>query len=115
MSDDQLDMIVSEIQAQFPTAGNRQMCGLLRARGVRIQFHRVREAQRRVDPEGSFMIRLHSLYRRRYSVAGPQHLWHIDGNHKLIRSILTLYLYSVTSSFLSISASLFQLLVYLAK
>ena len=75
MSDDQLDMIVSEIQAQFPTAGNRQMCGLLRARGVRIQFHRVREAQRCVDPEGSFMRRLHSLYRRRYSVAGPQHLW----------------------------------------
>ena len=54
------------------------------------------------------MRRLHSLYRHRYSVAGPQHLWHIDGNHKLI-----LYLYSVRSSFLSIAASLFQLLVEL--
>ena len=25
------------------------------------------------------MRRLHSLYRRRYSVEDPQHLWHIDG------------------------------------
>ena len=29
-NDDQLDGIVSELQAQFPTAGNRQMYGLLR-------------------------------------------------------------------------------------
>ena len=77
LNNEQLDAIVSELQGQFPTAGNRQMCGLLRARGIRIQFHRIREAQRRVDPEGSFMRRLHSLYRRRYSVAGPQHLWHM--------------------------------------
>ena len=61
------------------------MYGLLSSRGVRVQFHQIRESQSRVDPEGSFMCRLHCLYRRRYSVAGPQHLWHIDGNHKLIR------------------------------
>ena len=84
-SDDQLDMVISDIQAQFPTAGNRQMYGLLLSRGIRVQYHRVIEAQRRVDPEGSFMRRLHCLYRRRYSVTGLQYLWHIDGNHKLIR------------------------------
>ena len=84
-TDDQLDMLVSDIQRQYPNAGNRQMYGFLLARGVRVQHHRVRECQRRVDPEGSFLRRLHRLYRRRYSVSGPQHLWHIDGNHKLIR------------------------------
>lgn len=89
LNDEQLDAIVSEIQVRFPTAGNRQMCGLLRLSGIRIQFHRIREAQRRVDPEGSFMRRLYSLYRPMYSVAGPQHLWHIDGNRKLIRWGLT--------------------------
>ena len=91
LTDDQLDSLVSEIQGQFPNAGNRQMYGLLSSRGVRVQFHRIRESQSRVDPEGSFMRRLHCLYRRRYSVAGPQHLWHIDGNHKLIRCDNTPY------------------------
>lgn len=30
---------------------------------------------------------LHSnkLHRREYNVAGPHHLWHMDGHHKLIR------------------------------
>ena len=48
-------------------------------------IQRVRESQRRVDPEGSIMRRLNRVQRRSYSVQGPQHLWHIDGNHKLIR------------------------------
>lgn len=28
-----------------------------------------------------------ALKRREYSVAGPNALWHIDGNHKLIRLV----------------------------
>ena len=92
LNDDELDRIISEIHAQFPTAGNRVMYGL-RARGIHIQFHRIREAQRRVDPEGSFMRQLHSLYRRRYSVAGPQHLWHIDGNHQWFSAIHYCYIF----------------------
>ena len=28
------------------------------------------------------------INRRHYHVAGPQCLWHIDGNHKLIRLVL---------------------------
>ena len=40
------------------------------------------------------MRQLHSLYRRRYSVAGPQHLWHIDGNHQWFSAIH----YSIFSS-----------------
>ena len=34
------------------------------------------------------LLRLQQTQRRKYSVPGPQHLWHIDGNHKLIRSNL---------------------------
>ena len=37
-NDDELDRIISEIHAQFPTAGNRVMYGFLRARGIRIHF-----------------------------------------------------------------------------
>ena len=50
-----------------------------------MPIHRARESQRRVDPEGCVLRSLRSLRRRIYSVQGPQHLWHIDGNHKLIR------------------------------
>ena len=59
------------------------MYGYLISQNIRLQFCRVRESQSRVDPEGSMMRR--TLRRRTYSVRGPQHLWHVDGHHELIR------------------------------
>ena len=88
LTDEQLDGIVQEIQYQFPTCGNRQMMGHLQSRGLRVHQHRVRESQRRIDPEGSVMRRLRTIRRRRYCVSGPGALWHIDGHHKLIRFVL---------------------------
>jgi hypothetical protein len=85
LTDQQLDGIIQGIQHQFPTCGNRQMMGHLLARGIRMQQFRVREAQKRVDPSGSIMRRLRTINRREYHVNGPGALWHIDGNHKLIR------------------------------
>ena len=82
ISDAELDAIV---QQQFNGWGNRQVYGSLVSLGIRVPHQRVRESQRRVDPEGSMMCRLNRVQRRRYSVPCPQHLWHIDGNHKLIR------------------------------
>lgn len=63
------------------------MAGYLAARGVRIQQRRVGESMRRVDPEGTLLraLELNVVNRRRYSVPSPLGLWHIDGNHKLIR------------------------------
>jgi len=68
LTDDQLDGIVEEIQLQFPTCGNKQMIGHLQSCGLRIHQHRVRESQRRVDPEGSVMRRLRTIHRRQYCV-----------------------------------------------
>ena len=85
LSDNQLEEVIADIQRLFPNCGNRQMYGHLISRGIRVQYHRVQEAQSRVDPEGSVLRRLQIIRRRCYSVPGPQHLWHIDGNHKLIR------------------------------
>ena len=82
ITDAELDAIVQE---QFSGWGNRQVYGSLVSHGIRVQFQRVRESQRRVDPEGSIMRCLNRVQRRRYVVQGPRHLWHIDGNHKLIR------------------------------
>lgn len=85
ITDERLDELVVSVQQQFPNWGNRQMYGHLLSRGIRVQYHRVRESQSRVDPEGSVMRQLRNLRRRHYSVRGPQHLWHIDGHHKMIR------------------------------
>ena len=85
ISDSDLDAIVADILFHFPTCGNRQMQGHLIARGLRVQQYRVREAQRRVHSSGLMMRRLFSINRRTYQVNGPLALWHIDGNHKLIR------------------------------
>ena len=61
------------------------MYGYLISVGIRVPFHHVHEAQAHIDPEGSFLRRLRFLNRRWYCVPGPQWLWYIDGNHKLIR------------------------------
>lgn len=85
ITDEELDSMVSRMQQQYPNWGNRQMYGYLLSQNLRVQFSRVRESQSRVDPNGSVLRSLFSLQRRSYSVCGPQHLWHIDGHHKLIR------------------------------
>ena len=63
------------------------MSGLLLARGLRIEQSRIRECMRRVNPEGVLQraLELRLIQIRRYHVKGPLSLWHIDGNHKLIR------------------------------
>ena len=95
MSDTELDTLVNEIQVEFPTCGNTQMQGHLISKGHHIQQYRVRESQRRIDPNGTIMRRLHAVTRRQYSVPFPRSLYHIDGYHKLIRYALLLLIISV--------------------
>ena len=61
LTPDELDSLVREIQLQFPMCGKCQMQGHLIARGYRVH---IREAQRRVDPEGSVLRRLTTVRRR---------------------------------------------------
>jgi hypothetical protein len=85
ISDSDLDAIVKDIQHVFPTCGNRQMLSYLQSRGIIVQQNRVRESQQRIDPANSAMRKLTLLKHQKYMVNGPLALWHIDGNHKLIR------------------------------
>ena len=90
LSDQQLDELIRDIQRDFPNAGCKRVTGLLRARNVYMQQARIRQSMRRVDPEGILLraLELNTIRRRQYSVAGPLSLWHIDGNHKLIRYVV---------------------------
>lgn len=85
LTDEELDSIVSEIKHLHPKCGYRMVIGYLRARGLKIQQHRVRTSVRRVDPEGTTIRWMAAVHRRKYCVRGPNSLWHIDGYHKLIR------------------------------
>ena len=82
VTDQELDLFVSQIKKEFPNCGYRLMCGHFLSRGHRVCQARVREFLNRVG----VVIRWSStIQRRKYSVLAPLSLWHLDGNHKLIR------------------------------
>ena len=87
INDKELDVFIGNILREFPNTGYRKMIGYVRAKGYKIQEYRVRESLHRVDLEGFLerTIFLTTIQRRRYHVSGTNALWHIDGNHKLIR------------------------------
>ena len=82
-----LDQQVLSILQDFPETSYRQMVGSLKARGARVEEKRVRRSMLRVDMEGvlSRSVELTTIQRRKYQVKGTKSLWHIDGNHKLVR------------------------------
>ena len=63
--------------------GRSLIIGHLKSLGIHVQQKRVTDTLRKIDPESS-KIRWNSLVKRRkYSVPGPNSLWHIDGHHSL--------------------------------
>ena len=57
----------------------------LKTQNVWVQRSRLRASIQRVDPNTIALRRRETIRRRVYCVDGPNNLWHIDGNHKLIR------------------------------
>ena len=87
ISDVELDRLINEIRGSFPNCGYRMMDGHLRQRGIRVTQARIRNSMHRVDPEGVVLRWREAIQRRKYTVSSPLALWHIDGNHKLIRYV----------------------------
>ena len=85
MSDEDLDCAVSTLKEQYPNSGYRMMNGLLQQQGIRVHHARIRDSMQRVDPYGVSMRWQECVRRKQYNVTEPLALWHIDGNHKLIR------------------------------
>lgn len=84
ISDSDLDRQVAEILQLTPYSGESYIRGGLKGRQIHVQRERVRESIHRVDPIGRSIRRRYAICRRVYNVKGPNHLWHIDSNHKLI-------------------------------
>uniref|UniRef100_A0A3B3I997 Integrase catalytic domain-containing protein n=1 Tax=Oryzias latipes TaxID=8090 RepID=A0A3B3I997_ORYLA len=87
LPDPDLREIISHFIGQFPNSGIKTVSGYLNSIGLRIQRSRIMETLRLVDPVGTFFrgLSINIIPRRVYSVPAPMALWHIDGNHKLIR------------------------------
>ncbi|KAF4115484.1 hypothetical protein G5714_002973 [Onychostoma macrolepis] len=85
ISDAQLDERIRELVGVNYELGPEAVRARLHAEGTIVQRRRVRASMLRIDPEGAaYRAMSHLLQRRVYRVAGPNSLWHIDGNHKLI-------------------------------
>ena len=87
ISDDELEVLVHKSLLDFPNSGIRRMKGYLQAKELNIQWERIRSAFWKLDPEGmiSHSVNSNIIHRRKYYVPRTLFLWHIDGNHKLIR------------------------------
>lgn len=85
IGDEDLDETVNEVKETFPNCGSKMMLGYLRSRGIYVQRRRVRDSLNRIDPLGVIARRCRCMHRRTYNVIRPLALWHLDGNHKLIK------------------------------
>jgi hypothetical protein len=102
IDDQELEEKVRRIILDFPAVGYRTVSSMLMSEGHRLQEYRIRRAVKVVDPEGVLFRRLFlttcRIHRRQYFVSGPLALWHIDGNHKLIRYGMFVIVYAVIST-----------------
>ena len=85
VTDDELDSIIRSYKEIHGAACGRSMViGHLATIGLRVQQRRISKALNRVDPSSSYSRWAKLIKRRKYSVPGPNSLWHIDGHHSLI-------------------------------
>lgn len=85
ISDSDLDRLVARIKQHHPNNGEVMLAGYLTSEGVRVPRRRLRASIHRVDSAGVEDRRHRAVRRRVYTVPCPNYVWHIDGNHKLIR------------------------------
>ena len=85
ITDEELDEKLLVLCTEFPNCGEKMLNEMLKEKGIILQRSRIRESLHRIDFEGVRRRKKNGLTRRIYNVEGPNHLWHLDTNHKLIR------------------------------
>ena len=85
MSDSELDRLVADAKRVHRNYGEVLLMAHLNSRGVRVQRSKLRASIHRTDPHTTQIRRRETVHRCIYSVEGPNSVWHIDGNHKLIQ------------------------------
>jgi hypothetical protein len=87
LNDHQLDFVLRQILEIFPSFGRTMLMGQLKHQGHTVTRERLRESYIRVQGLPPAFGR-RRIQRRVYSVAGPNSLWHHDGQHgKLVLDV----------------------------
>jgi len=84
ITDEDLDDVIKNTLELTPYSGEVYVRGSIKGKGIDVQRSRVRESLQRLDGVGRAVRRRYAICRRAYNVIAPNHLWHIDSNHKLI-------------------------------
>lgn len=82
--DEEIDLLIRSFKVERPSAGLRYIRAHFRLNGLRVQKERIRKSLRRVDSLGTAERKRPKVKRTAYHVPRPNHLWHLDGHHKLI-------------------------------
>ena len=85
ISDRELDSLIQTYKVTHPNDRESMVIGHLRSCEVRVPRSRVRDSIHRIDPRGIIQRSLTTIRRRVYHVEAPNKVWHMDGNHKMIR------------------------------
>ena len=76
---------LANIKQHHPNDGERLVLGHLARQNIILPRTRIRAFIHRIDPEGTAIRRSLAVRRQVYHAEGPNYVWHIDGNHKLIK------------------------------
>ncbi len=81
----ELDAIVRDIKVDHPNDGEVMLRGHVSRLGVKVPRAELRAAIHRTDHANTVARRSNVIKRHVYTVSSPNSVWHIDGNHKMIR------------------------------
>ena len=85
ISELELDALVKQVRTEHPNTGEAMLQGLLVHRNIQVPREKLRAAIHRIDHEGTVGRRSSIISRRVYTTPHPNYMWHVDGNHKMIR------------------------------
>lgn len=80
ISQQQLDSMLVQTLVSFPEFGRNLATGHFAGKGYRVSREQLRSAYQRVQG-GPAIVGHRRIARREYHVAGPNSLWHHDGQH----------------------------------
>jgi len=85
-TDKELERQIQQTLNLMPYCGETYVRGSLKGRDcINVQWFRIRESLKKINGIGRAVRWRHVIWRRRTcNVTGPNHLCHIDSNHKLI-------------------------------
>lgn len=91
ISESDLDCTLQHIKAEHPACGEVMIQGHLLHNGIKVQRSKLRAAIHRVDHVNTVSRHSSVIRRRIYSAPHPNAVWHLDGNHKMIRWKLVIH------------------------